>query len=830
MRQPLGRAARLWGGVKSSKKNNGRRSFSHFSTIWIAVGLAFSSFFSFSIYAAAPPGFRVVPVIKNLTLPTAVRFAADGRVFVAEKSGIIKVFGSLDQTANPSIIDILPPSVFDFWDRGLVSLAIHPKFPQQPYIYVLYSVDKKIPSQLPLGNGSEKWGDDCPTPPGPIEEGCVTNSRVSRLLIDPRNNVVGAEQILLDGDWCMQDSSHTVGTIEFGADGALYVSGGDGAGFTFIDHGQRNNLCGDPLNGPLDQDNEGGAFRSLDFLTPTDPLSYDGTILRLDPETGDAMANNPLVAGSSAVDDNRVIAYGLRNPFRFTIKPNSGEIWIGDVGMNDWEEINRIADPLDNVIENFGWPCYEGGYTDRDGSRSVEHPGFKTFDLCQKLYAKLLPSAITPPFYAYDHSKRIVANEECARGGSSVTGLAFYTGDSYPEKYKNALFFGDFSRECIWMIGADANGNPNPKLRSNFVWGTGVGQIVDLRAGPGGDLFYVDMGTGIVNRIIFYAGNQPPIAKLTLDQTSGPTPLTVKFDASTSSDPDSILPLTFAWDLNGDGVYTDAVTPTATHTYVTAGIFTVGVKVSDGSATTTASEIIQVGNSAPVAKILKPMSSFAWRVGSEIVFTGQATDKEDSAFLASTMKWLVVMNHCTKEGCHAHIIKEIQGASGAFIAPDHDYPCTIELRFTVTDSGGLSHTATSILSPTITQAKIDSVPSGLKITVGAQELDTPLTLTAVEGSRVTINAASPQFFQTQNYLFSAWSNNGSQSHEVTMERSVSSLSASYAAQLPEPAADPNKSASASTSPPQSGGGGDISAPSLFCLLGWLLWRRRRATQ
>ena len=51
----------------------------------------------------------------------------------------------------------------------------------------------------------------------------------------------------------------------------------------------------------------------------------------------------------------------MRNPFRFTLRPGTNELWVGDVGVgNDWEEVNRIANTSDGVVENFGWPCYEG--------------------------------------------------------------------------------------------------------------------------------------------------------------------------------------------------------------------------------------------------------------------------------------------------------------------------------------------------------------------------------------------------------------------------------------------------------------------------------------
>ena len=104
---------------------------------------------------------------------------------------------------------------------------------------------------------------------------------------------------------------------------------------------------------------EGGALRSQDLQTSSDPVGLDGTIIRIDPDTGAALPDNPLIASADA-NARRVVAYGLRNPFRFTIKPGTNELWIADVGWAEWEEINRLPNPLSSVVANFGWPCYEG--------------------------------------------------------------------------------------------------------------------------------------------------------------------------------------------------------------------------------------------------------------------------------------------------------------------------------------------------------------------------------------------------------------------------------------------------------------------------------------
>jgi glucose/arabinose dehydrogenase len=90
--------------------------------------------------SALPSGFQEEAVISGLTNPTNVEFSQDGRVFVAEKSGLIKVFDSLSDT-TPTTLANLSTNVYNFWDRGLLGLALAPNFPASPYVYVLYTYD-----------------------------------------------------------------------------------------------------------------------------------------------------------------------------------------------------------------------------------------------------------------------------------------------------------------------------------------------------------------------------------------------------------------------------------------------------------------------------------------------------------------------------------------------------------------------------------------------------------------------------------------------------------------------------------------------------------------
>lgn len=724
---------------------------------------------------ALPAGFRDEVVLDGLNNPTNVEFSRDGRVFVAEKSGLIKVFDDLSDPTPTTFAD-LRTNVHNFWDRGLLGLALAPNFPDDPHVYVLYTHDAKIGGVAPRWGTEGVSSDACPTPPGATEDGCVVSGRLSRLTASG-DTMTGGEKVLLEG-WCQQYPSHSVGDLAFGADGALYVSAGDGASFSFADYGQEGrppNPCGDPPGGAgamlSPPRAEGGALRSQDLRTRNDPAGLDGSILRLEPSTGAPFPGNPLIDNPDR-NARRIVAYGLRNPFRFATRPGTNEVWIGDVGWNRAEEINRVYAPADKPADNFGWPCYEG---------TVRQAGYDGANLtmCENLYkTKIAPAR--KPYFSYQHQNQVVQGESCKVGNSSVAGMAFYGGEVYPRKYHNALFFADYSRRCIWAMRSGTGGLPNPASTSTFV--AGAAGPVDLESGPDGDLFYVSLNGGTVHRITYSAINQPPVADAKATPTYGTTPLTVDFDGIGSIDPEGHA-ITYEWDFTGDG-RVDATGATASHTYEEAGKFNATLAVTDAEgARDTDTVEVSPGNTPPVATIEWPQSTRTWRVGAEIPFSGTASDEQDGVLTKAQLSWSLILNHCFPSGdCHKHNVEDFPGvASGSFFAPDHEYPAYLELRLTATDSGGLTTTRRVRLDPRTVKLRFASRPTGARLVVGSTGTRAPFSRTVIVGSSNSVSAPSSIVSEGRDYRFHSWSDGGARIHTIFAPATDTTYMATYRA-------------------------------------------------
>jgi glucose/arabinose dehydrogenase len=437
---------------------------------------------------------RQVPVVGGLNQPIRMEFSPldPSQAFVAEKEGVIRI---ADLTTGTSTVFLdISDRVNKYADRGLMDIALHPDFANNPYVYAFFTVDPPGTAGLsdaagPDGNGNRysqvvRFTADAATGfktavPGSevvlLGKGGQSLDDISgggRLdFTDPayageiasdRHIAEGTAPLVVGGfkqDYLKVDSaSHAGADLAFGPGGALYVSTGEGTAFDFAD--------------PRAPD-----VQSLDSLS--------GKILRVDPMTGQGLADNPFVTPEVALDSNRakVFQLGLRNPFSMTFDPE-GRLFIADTGWNSYEEINSGGPGA-----NFGWPFYEGG----DGGALAQTPGYRDLPSAAAFYAGVAAGAIdvTPAFRAFSHDDGDPGFQVQTITGSAVV----YTGDAYPAALRNDFIFADFNGE---VYSVDVNDPADVK----FLYQTdGSNAPVDFRQGADGLVYYVDIGAGEIGRL-----------------------------------------------------------------------------------------------------------------------------------------------------------------------------------------------------------------------------------------------------------------------------------------------------------------------------------------
>jgi glucose/arabinose dehydrogenase len=286
-----------------------------------------------SLLAATPLAATVVfsPLVEVGDAPVAFVDPPDGRThrLIATQPGQIRVWdGSSPSVSGTPMLDlrddpgvpVAQRKVNYGGERGLLAMTVHPDYAANGFVYLYYT--------------SRNWDGA-----GGIADGDIVVERYTRDAGDPDLLDFGTSQILLVVPH--PDSNHNGGDLEFGPDGFLYVTLGDGGGG-----------C----------DSTAGSGQDTNQLL--------GKMLRLDVDGADAFPGDPLrnyaippgnpLVGVAGLDE--IWALGLRNPFRFSFDRSNGDIYIGDVGQDDWEEINLLlpGTVLPGAPVNFGWPCREG--------------------------------------------------------------------------------------------------------------------------------------------------------------------------------------------------------------------------------------------------------------------------------------------------------------------------------------------------------------------------------------------------------------------------------------------------------------------------------------
>ncbi|MBI3847195.1 MAG: PQQ-dependent sugar dehydrogenase [Planctomycetes bacterium] len=567
--------------------------------------------------ADLPPGFEEVTICSGLDYPTAMAFAPDGRIFVALKKGEVRVVTAAGVILPDPFVTV---AVEDYWDRGLVGIAVDPDFTHNGWVYIDY-VSSMPPAHPPRSDSRVQ--------------------RVVRFTASGNVALAGSEHVVLDG--IASDSmSHMGGCLRFGSDGALFVSTGDGSNFIGVDSMARRAQDVDNLN---------------------------GKILRIDPATGDGLPDNPFYAGAQAIR-SKVWYFGLRHPWRFAVLPGTSTVAVGDVGWDDWEEID-VSTPG----ANFGWPCYEG-------------------PLPQPAYAAAFPTAcstpLTAPAYAYDHGGI----------GAAITAIEFITGPNYPAEYRGSLLFADFVHH--WVKRAVLGPANEIDGVTPFADGDDTFNVVDLQRGRDGNVYYLDVASdfsipsGSIVRIQYVGvGNLAPVPHPTASPSFGDAPLDVRLSSAGSYDPDG-APLTYLWTFDDGSPTSTEASPI--HRYAANGIYHPILAVSDGQAVRTAPVTVTVGSRPPRVAIVSPVAGFFYEDGQTIPIQARVLDRDDGAVPESSIRWTVILHHDE----HVHPFVDGAGSSGSFVAATHgDGHDSVhyEIVFTATDSTGLTSAAHSEIFP-----------------------------------------------------------------------------------------------------------------------------------
>lgn len=343
----------------------------------------------------------------NFSDPLSLHHANDERLFVVEQGGRIKIIQP-DGTVNQTPFLNISGQISNGGEQGLLGLAFHPDYVNNGYFFINYTKT----------NG---------------------DTQVSRFSVDPGNPDLADENSELPIiDYAQPFSNHNGGCIAFGPDGYLYIASGDGGS------------GGDPGNRAQNRLLLLGKLLRLDIDNPSGNNNYG-----IPPD-------NPFVGDPDGLDE--IWAYGLRNPWRFSFDLTENNLWIGDVGQGEVEEIDR--EPATEGGINYGWRCYEGSMP------------FNTAN-CPPVGDLAFPIA------EYSSGS--------GSGNCSITGGYVYRGSVYTD-IEGLYFFADY---CSGLIGTvDAGGNlvDHGNFSGNWVsFGEDINKelyIVDI----GGDIYKIKGG------------------------------------------------------------------------------------------------------------------------------------------------------------------------------------------------------------------------------------------------------------------------------------------------------------------------------------------------
>jgi cytochrome c len=584
--------------------------------------LALLPFLSASgLRAAEPPPdyrFKVESLLEGIPQPMQFHFAPDGRVYFIEIGGKLKIFDPKTRV----VTEAGGVAVTNAMENGLLGMALDPAFASNRRIYLYYS-------------------------PPDFEGQVLSRFEIKDDLLD-----MGSRKDLLTVPEQRKECCHHGGTLRFGPDGSLYLSTGD-----------NTNPFGSEGYSPLDERDGRDPWDAQKSSANTNDLR--GKILRIRPKEDGSyeVPEGNLFPKGTPQTRPEIYAMGFRNPWRFSIDPENGVLYVGDVGPDSggdsadrgpsgFDTLNRIAKP-----GNYGWPYSRGKRLYRDFDFVSNAPG-EEFDPAKprnespnNTGLKELP-AVQPPLLWYPGSQ---SKEFPLLGGGGRTacgGPVFHhdpkleSSGGFPEYYDRSIIFYDWQRPAMLWLRLDeqgalksmepfsatlrlAQGDPDGSERFQ------VKRPVDMCFGPDGALYVMDYGeTWGANkdsrliRISYQSGNLDPVARIKAENTRGAEPLAVKLSAADSFDHEGQA-LNYQWILEPGGKKLGSEREISA-TIAEPGNYSIELAVRDPQGGVgRASAAITVGNHVPEIRFLEPADGTFLTPGKPLRYRIEVKDVED---------------------------------------------------------------------------------------------------------------------------------------------------------------------------------------------------------
>ena len=343
-----------------------------------------------------PPPVQMKLIVANLPTDTIseITNAGDERVFVIQREGLIRILQPDGSLLPTPFLDIRHLVTIQNWEQGMLGLAFHPNYPDTPYFYVSYT---------------EKF---------------FNNVRIARFSVsnDPNIAIPTPTHMLSIPKTEQLSLVHNGGDLNFGPDGYLYITVGDGGPDPNFGSGE----VPDPANNGQRTDVLLGKILRIDVDNKPGSLPADCggfTTYKIPPD-------NPLVDGPGGACDE-IWMTGLRNPWRLSFDLYTGDMFFGDVGEWEREELNYV--PAGSAGgQNFGWRCWEGTF-----NHAIPHP---------EIAPGCLPMAAYEfPILEYEHDD-----------GCSIVGGFVYHGQEF-FRLRGYYLFGDFCSSKLWILYRDGN-------------------------------------------------------------------------------------------------------------------------------------------------------------------------------------------------------------------------------------------------------------------------------------------------------------------------------------------------------------------------------------